>query len=347
MHEEVVSLPGSDIIPSMGKGHVKIVLPCTNEGEWLRVTVDDILESVDVSSFEIFILLNGDRLTDLAFAREPRYRDRIRILEVKEPLGVGNSINRAVWPGDAEYYVFLDAHSLFVKRDWLQKSIACLEEHPEASMVQPEVVQFVYRGELDKGMPVERSRIQEMSLAYSCRWAWPYDHPWDIAEVQTRPLADRPYEAMAGGGMAVFVLAETFHRLGKYDSEVGGWYPECMDYCVRSWMLGHPMLVDPTVRVLHRIKQEGRRYPTRHLDVLHSIFRTAFKYLSPRRRDLAEILFRRHGLHRQVEEALQRVKRGTWLEERARHLRERVHDDDWLFSRFSIYEERFGVVSLS
>jgi hypothetical protein len=69
--------------------------------------------------------------------------------------------------------------------------------------------------------------------------------------------------------------------------------------------------------------------------------RTAYKYLSPRRRDLAEMLFRKHGLDALVDQALDLVRRGRWLDERVRHLRSRVHDDDWLFSRFEVYEEPF------
>jgi hypothetical protein len=57
---------------------------------------------------------------------------------------------------------------------------------------------------------------------------------------------------------------------------------------------------------------------------------------------MAELLFRSHGCHKEVDLALERVKQGNWLRERVEHRRERVHDDDWLFSRFEVYEERFA-----
>jgi glycosyltransferase involved in cell wall biosynthesis len=123
--------------------HVKIVLPCTNEEEWLRVTVDSILEHTDSPSFEIVVSANGDHMTDFSFIERPVYRDRVRLFWTKELVGVGNARNVAVTPGDADYYVFLDAHCLLEKRDWLQRGIACLEEHPQASMVQPEVLNFI------------------------------------------------------------------------------------------------------------------------------------------------------------------------------------------------------------
>jgi hypothetical protein len=167
-----------------------------------------------------------------------------------------------------------------------------------------------------------------------------YDDPVHISDIQYQALAPGAHEGMAGGGMAVFAHAETFHALGKYDPEVSGWYAETMDYCLRAWLLGRPMLVDPTIRSLHLLKTERPAYRLDPFHRIHGVLRTAYKYLSPRRRDLAEILFRRHGLGEQVDRALRLIEGGKWLRERIRHLRLRVRDDDWLFSKFRIYEER-------
>jgi GT2 family glycosyltransferase len=321
--------------------HVKIVIPCANEGPWLRATVDSILECTDYPSFDIFISANGDRITDFSFLEQPAYRRQVQLRVSDEFLGVGNGRNVAVTPGDAAFYVFLDAHCLLEQKDWLDRAVACLEEHPEACMVQPEVLSFTYREEIKPGEKPDLSRIQRGFFEYCIRWTWPYDEPWRVTETLTHRQSSAPYEAMSGAGMAIFTRAETFHRLGKFESEVKGWFHETLDYCVRSWMLGHPMLVDPTIRVLHRTKTEKPRYPRWYYHIIHGILRTAYKYLSPRRQEVAETLFREHGLHLEVDEALKNLRQGRWLSERAEHLRQRVHDDDWLFSRFDVYEERF------
>jgi GT2 family glycosyltransferase len=323
--------------------YVKIVLPCHDEGEWLRATVDSILERTRFPSFEVFVLANGDTRTDFTFAEDPAYRARLKLKRVEEALGVGKCINAAVAPGDADYYVFLDAHCLVAGDDWLERVVDCLESHPGVSMVQPEVIQFTWEGDLSPGERPDPARCRDEHAAYSIIWSWPYDDFADIARVQMRPSSAEPYEAMAGGGMAVFAKAETFHRLGGYDPEVDGWYPETMDYCVRAWLLGHPMLVDPTVRIRHRVKTSA---PDRRdfRDAVHGFLRTAYKYLSARRRDLAEVLFRRHGLGEQVDWAIERIRCGRWLEERLAHERARVHDDDWLFARFDVSEGRLGVL---
>ena len=322
------------------KGHVKIVIPCTNEGEWLRLTVESILEHTRGPSFEVFILANGDQVTDFSFLERPAFRRTVKLERIEERLGVGNSINRAVAVGDAEYYVFLDAHCLQEQPDWLEQAIDCLESFPRASMVQPEVVHFSYRDEIRPGETLDLARVVDLGFEYSIRWAWPYEKPLEVSEVQTTSPSRTPHESMAGGGMAVFARSETFHRLGGYDPEVAGWYPETSDYCCRAWLLGRPMMVDPSVRVRHLRKVEGRGEARRPFDIIHGVLRTVYKYFSPRRRALAETLFRKHGLSAEVEMAIQRIHQGRWLEERAASLRERVHDDDWLFDRFRVYEER-------
>ena len=324
------------------KDHVKIVIPCTNEGEWLRVTVDSILQHTDYPSFEVVVSANGDTTTDFSFIEKPPYHERVWLKQTKELLGVGNARNVAVTPGDASFYVFLDAHCFIEQRDWLHRAVACLEEHPECSMVQPEVLSFIYEKELQPGETLGPSQVQKTNFEYSTKWNWPYGEPLLVIEIKTQRLRQTAYEGMAGAGMAIFTRAETFHRLGKFDTEVIGWFHETMDYCVRSWMLGYPMIVEPNIQVLHRAKTQDPKYPRLFTHVFQGTLRTAYKYLSPRRRDLAEVLFRRYGRHGEVDLALERLRRGNWLAERVQHLRERVHDDDWLFSKFEVYEERFA-----
>ncbi len=322
--------------------HVKIVLPCTNEGEWLRLTVDSILEYTHYPSFEIFIIANGDDTTDFSFIEKTAYRKLARLKSVSACLGVGKSINEAVAPGDATYYVFLDAHCLLDQRDWLHRVVSCLGDYPAASMVQPEVINFTYKDTIEPGRALDPSCLEDKTLEYSIRWAWPYENLFDCAFVHTQPQSRQPYEAMAGSGMAVFTRAETFHRLGKHESEVTGWFPKTRDYCLRAWLLGYPMMVDPSVRVYHRRKAGNRGYRFRLFDMVHGILRTTYKYLSPRRRDLAEMLFRKHGLEAEVIKAVEQIHQGSWLQERANSLRCRIHDDDWLFKKFRVYEKQYG-----
>ena len=212
-------------------GHVKIIIPCTNEGEWLRATVHSILEHTDYPSFEVVVSANGDRITDFSFIDRPEYR-QVRVHRTEKALGVGQARNVATAPGDAAFYVFLDSHCLLEERDWLCRATDCLERFPNVSMVQPEVAAFVHEDEIRPGENVAASQVRTQHYEYGTRWAWPCDDPWRAVETMTVKRRPDAFEAMAGAGMAIFTRAETFHRLGKFEPEVKGWFHETMDYCV-------------------------------------------------------------------------------------------------------------------
>lgn len=322
-------------------GHVRIIIPCTNEGEWLRITVDSILAHTDYPSFEIVIPANGDNITDFAFTETPAYR-QVKLLRTAKALGVANGRNVATRPGDAKFYVFFDSHCLLSQRDWLQQAVDSLERHPHASMIQPEVAEFEYEDEILPGCKVTISDVRLLHIEYGSKWAWPYVDPWRLVAPIRLNQGPTTFEGMAGAGTAIFTRAETFHHLGRFDSEINGWFHATMDYCVRAWMLGFPMLVDPSLRVYNRARQDPPGYARTLFHMIHGALRTAYKYLSPRRRDHTELLFRKHGLGVEVDAALGLVLKGEWLSQRVRHLRERIHDDDWLFSKFEVYEERFS-----
>jgi GT2 family glycosyltransferase len=322
-------------------GHVKIIISSTNGGEWLRMTVDSILQHTDYPSYEIVVSASVDQITDFSFIDGPAY-GRVTLLRTKKTLGSGSVRNVAAQPGDAIYYVFLDSHCLVEQRDWLRRATESLERYPNASMIQPETVAFAHESGLAPRDNVTISKLPLLRYEYGAKWAWPYLSPWSLVESLAMKFVPDLFEAMSGAGMAGFTRSVVFHRLGKFDHEVNGWFHETMDYCVRAWMLGHPMMVEPSIRIYHRDSLKPTDQPRTVLSLIHGTIRTAYKYLSPRRRDLAEILFRKHGFDNEVDAALGMIRRGRWLSERVEHLRNRVHDDDWLFSKFEVYEERYA-----
>lgn len=327
----------------MNADHAKIVLLPAPDAASMSRTVASILDQTRYPSFEILVTAvsttNGDKRSDLSFLHDPRFRGKVRVLDVSSAAA---SISEATTPGDATYYVFLQPFCLVTDSDWLERAVHGLREHPIASMVQPEIVEFADDGDLESGGALAPSLTEPRFSAYSAFWRWPYEDLGvsDFLEIRTQPHSDAPYESMAAVGGAVFVQAETLHCLGGYDPELNHPDWQAVDYSIRAWMFGYPMVVDPTVRVLHQSPHGPRPNKT---DTAHDVLLIAHKCFSPRRRDIAEILLRRQGLLGEVDEAIEKIQRGEWLERRVDLLRERIYDDDWLFSKFDVYEERFGV----
>ena len=149
----------------MKPGHVKIIIPCTSEPQWLRATVDSILEFTDYSSFEIVVSAHGDQVTDFSFIENPAYH-QVRLIRTERPLGTGNGRNVATTPGDAKFYVFLNSFCLLSQRDWLQQAVSSLESHPDASMIQPEVIAFAFEDEMVPGRHVTISDVRLLHREY-------------------------------------------------------------------------------------------------------------------------------------------------------------------------------------
>ena len=319
-------------------GHVRIVIHWSTEIEWLRVTVDSILQHTDYPSYEIVISACNDKLRDVSFG-DRRGDVPINVLQTEKALGAGQGRNVATQPGDATYYVFLDPHCLVDQGDWLCRAVETMQQFPEAAMIQPETVIFAYPDRLSAGDNLIVGNLRLLRYEYGVKWAWPYASCWWLSDsLAVKHDAER-FEMMSGVGNVVITRAEVFHDLGKFDSEVNGPFQETMDYCIRAWLLDHPTIVDSGIRVYHREDPETGRPPKFMLSLIHGRLRTAYKYLSPRRRDMAEILFRQHGFDDEVDQALDLVCDGQWLSERVEHLRKRGHDDDWLFDKFDVYEE--------
>lgn len=323
-----------------------IVLPARGEGDWVRLTVDALLARTDYGPFDIVIVTAGDDASGVRFVASAPYDGRVRVKHQPSSGGWGRALNEALSEADASYHVFLDAHSFPEREDWLGRLVSCAESHPDAAWVQPLVVDFACADRVDAGATPDVLRLPRGETFCSQRWAWPYDYWSAIATPERFPLQDTSYEAMAGTAHAALVPSALFRRLGGFDPEVGGWADSAMDYSVRAWLLGHPTVVEPSVSILHRSKPAIVRAARDSVHVVHSVLRTTYKYLSPRRRDVAERLFRAHGLSADVDRALQWIRDGDWLAERAEHFRARVRDDDWLFERFAVEEEHFGLRAL-
>jgi GT2 family glycosyltransferase len=313
---------------------IRIVIPCRDEGRFLRATIDSILATTRYEPYEILVSAAGAARTDLSFLDGPAYAERASVRFDPEATSAGRALNDAARAPWAAYCVFLEARCLLLQPEWLQLMVETFETHPGASMVQPEVVQCSDEGELRAGALDHR----QGAPAYASVWTWPYRAPSELAQVIDHPGCHGTYEAMAGTGTCTFVRTDDFLRLGGFDAKIAGLRAVTMDYCVRAWLLGAPTIVDPRIQVHLRGAIDG---PAGALpDSVHAVLRTAYKYLSPRRRDIAEGCFRAHDLLELVEQTRARLGEEGWLRERVAHERARVHDDDWLFDKFLVHEVR-------
>ena len=114
---------------------VTIVMPIRNEADFIERTISSILENnYPVDRMEILVAdgCSDDGTQDIV-RRMGEIDSRIKLLENKGRI-VSTGLNLALKQSHGDIFIRIDGHCE-IPRDFIKKSIACLNEHPEAWVV--------------------------------------------------------------------------------------------------------------------------------------------------------------------------------------------------------------------
>lgn len=137
---------------------VTVVVPCLNRGEFLRPTLDSILDQ-DHAPIECIVVDGGS--TDETLAILESYGERIRW--VSEPdTGHANAINKGWRVGSGEVLAWLNADDLWATPDAVSTAVAYLRDHPGVGVVYGDC------GIIDAtGQPVGPCYLHDWDLVYA------------------------------------------------------------------------------------------------------------------------------------------------------------------------------------
>lgn len=281
-----------------------VVLPTYNEGEMLRMTVEDILSSTDYGDYEIVIVDDGS--TDGSCEE---FVDRERCTVVRGGgLGVAGARNLGAQHACGELVVFLDAHCL-VSANWLARFRAALAE-PDVGVVGPCFTQLRQTNPRAAGMT----------------WT---DHSLQTAWGQ--PLSeDVPYVVpFLPGGCQAF-RTEAFRKAGAFEQGFRRWGFEDIEISLRLWLLGYRVVVDPAVVIGHHFRTEAA-YEVPQRDLAFNLLHMVHLHFAPRRiRRVLSAIGEVPGL----EDLLAELHATDVLDKRDSLLKARSRSDDWFFDTF-------------
>lgn len=284
------------------QGHFTVVVPTLNEGSLLTMTIENILSHTTYPNYEIIVVDDGS--TDGSCATLAALDPRVRVIR-SEGLGVARARNLGAALAQGEYVVFLDAHCR-VSSDWLRGLAVAL-------------------GPADVGVAGPCfTRLHEPEPR-GCGMIWSDAHldPTWFEPVPTR----RPYAVpLTTGACQAFRLA-TFTALGHYEEGFTRWGFEDVEICLRAWLLGYRVVVNPTVIVAHYFR-ESRGYEVEDVAIMSNFLRMIHLHFSPPR--IRRVL-RTLGNSPLVAEGLDRLYRSNIFDARATLLAARVQSDDWFF----------------
>jgi glycosyltransferase involved in cell wall biosynthesis len=113
---------------------VSVIIPCYNQGEFLKETVDSVLTQV-FSALEIIIVNDGstDEMTITTCERYAREGGRIRVLTTDNQ-GLASARNNGITIAQGEYILPLDADDI-IESDYIAEAVAVLDTEPETGIV--------------------------------------------------------------------------------------------------------------------------------------------------------------------------------------------------------------------
>ena len=288
-----------------GNNLFSIVIPTCNEGEMLHKTVESILEQTIYPEIEVIIVDDGSK--DGSTERFKNSQDPVTVITSMD-LGIPRARNLGAEHAKGEYVLFLDAHCT-VSPNWIDRFIKALSA-PDVAIVGPSFTRLTEPEPRGCGMIWMNPKLETA-------WLEPLD-------------TKRPYEVpITPGGCQAFRTA-TFKSMGGFDTGFTKWGFQDEEICLRAWLLGFRVLVDPEIVIAHYFR-ESAGYDVADEDILFNFLRMLHLHFSPPRirRSIASL-----GTYPNLERTLDRLYEGDVFELRAEMAAARVRSDDWFFKVF-------------
>jgi GT2 family glycosyltransferase len=243
-----------------------ILIAAHNEGELLWRTVSACHDAAKNLPAEIVVVDDGS--TDDSIANAKDRFDDLRIFGFGNRLGPSPTKDRAARESTGDTLIFLDAHCK-PEPGSLERLVEDVERLQGKAIVTPTIAPLDTelwenrREELGHGYGVELENFQ---------WQWlPID--------RMRPNNDF-LESPSLIGCCLAVSRELYHKLWGFDPDMYGWGVEDVDFGVKSWIMGHPVLHDPKPIVGHRFQKAFTTYAVSEHFIIANRLRMAYKICS-------------------------------------------------------------------
>ena len=287
---------------------VSIIIPALNEGENLVDTVRCVLENTAYPDFEIVVVDDGstdgsgDRLSK-TFGSD----SRVGMVRA-EGLGAANARSLGATRASGKILIFLDAHC-YAPPNWMEGLIEPLAD-TRVGMVGPAIATMRHG-----------SDVRGLGMT------------WRDASLEVEWLGQRedtPYPVPLLAGICQVVRKADLERLGYYDNGMTRYGHEDLELCLRYWLMGYEVLVQPQA-VIYHLFRESHPYEIRVQEVIYNRLRLAMLHLSSERINRVFSYYRNMPGFDEIMGWLQRsdvMSRRNQLQEL------RCRDYDWFCTRF-------------
>lgn len=283
---------------------VSIIVPCKNEGDFIQMTVDSIVEAKCDLSYQLLVVDDGSQDGCCDFLKNDKYP--VKLLTTPG-LGASQARNFGAEKSIGDVLVFCDGHVL-VEDNWLDRLVECTSRGVDA--VSPAIAAIGQRG----------------AVGYGQTWNERLENKW----LPRRALGAYAVPLLPGGCMAV--RREAFGMTGGFDDGFKVWGHEDEEISLKLWLFGYKLYVHTEVIVQHQFRPR-HPYPVKLNQVQYNFLRMIFSHLSSLR--ISKVLEFYRDKHDFFKVLTDVMLSDVW-EQRQKFLNERSRSDAWFFRRFNI-----------
>lgn len=291
---------------------VSIIIPCKNEVNTIKTTINSIVKSKNNLNFEIIVVDDGSTDSSTNFIKQDLAKEIYKdiVLIKTDNLGVAGARNAGAKVAKGDYLFFCDAHVL-VPDYWLDKLVGTLKER-DVHIVTPCITNMLDTSSVGYGIT-----LNNMFTAN-----WITNKPSKVTEIPSVC------------GCTFGIVKDTFINIYEFDKFFRGYGSEDFELCLKAWLYGYKVVVNPDITVKHLFKTK-RSYKIISSDVIFNMLCLAYYHLKKDRIvKVIDILNNKECFNIAADKI--KTNKKLILEQRDKYFSERVYDDDFFFEKFNI-----------
>lgn len=289
---------------------VSIIIPCKNEVNNLKWTMDSIIKSENLLTFEIIVIddASNDGSTEFLETNLDSYKNIVLIKT--SGIGIANARNKGAEIANGKYLIFCDAH-IKVPNGWLDDLVNTLDSS-KAHLVAPAIEDIK----------------NPLAQTYGATWNYKFKTIWIMNKPNS--IAEIPFAGCA----ALCITKEVFIKIHGFNNLFRDYGVEDQELCLKSWLYGYKLVVNPNIRVKHLF----RRTHNYKINPANSIFNTlclAYCHFDIKRiTKIIDVL----KDYNSFSSAVMKVKKNqdSLFTLREKYFNERLNDDNFFFKKFNI-----------
>ncbi len=235
-----------------------IVVASHNEGVLLDNTIKSCLETT--SGLDCEIIVTDDASNDGSIERIRKQFDPVRIIASTTRQGVSPTKDRGARHAQGNVIVFLDGHCK-PEPGAIARLVEAVEEWNGKAIVTPRVATL--------NPQTWQNRLDSFGHGYTINLAT-FETGWiglDQMKLLVGPGGGTYYKQPTMIGCCAAVGRDVYEKLWGFDVGMKYYGSEDVDFGIKSWLMGYPVLHDPIPIIGHRFRERFDSYtaPSEHV----------------------------------------------------------------------------------